>query len=282
MCEEKSRNDVFTALVIKYLQLAKENPLNSSRGGGATSGSILVFTETKDEARALAALDFGQRVKIAALTGDLSQSQRERTLADFRSGKLDVITATDVAARGLDIDGISTVIQYRFPREFASFVHRTGRCGRAGKQGTCALLVKQNEISSLLQLEKQISTTFSMQAIPSGNALMSNSLHPSQHTSLLSKLVSLDDGITKSVVSSGLYQRVVSQFTSLEESLQASLALLLVGNTNSLASYSLLNGQKGVSTISINVSMQDEIENILGDSFRYEKFTEREFAKSQN
>lgn len=106
----------------------------------------VVFTRTKRSAaflaQDLAELGFG----VAAVHGDLNQPQREKALHALRSGAVDVLIATDVAARGIDIDSITHVINYHLPDDAMTFVHRIGRTGRAGKTGTAVSLVGLEEI----------------------------------------------------------------------------------------------------------------------------------------
>ena len=81
-----------------------------------------------------------KRVSTEVLHGDIAQAQRERTLQRFRQDKFSVLVATDVAARGLDVDNVDLVVHYELPNETESFVHRCGRTGRAGKKGTAIAL----------------------------------------------------------------------------------------------------------------------------------------------
>ncbi len=95
----------------------------------------IVFTQTKAMADEVADKLKKQGFNANAIHGDYSQNKREKVLKDFRSGKLDILVATDVAARGLDIKGVETVYNYDIPKEVESYVHRIGRTGRAGKNG---------------------------------------------------------------------------------------------------------------------------------------------------
>jgi len=107
----------------------------------AADGLTLVFVRTRRGAdRLVKKLNF-QQVDAVAMHGDLSQGQRQRALRRFESGKVQVLVATDVAARGLDIDDIAHVINYDPPDEDKGYVHRTGRTGRAGKSGTAITFV---------------------------------------------------------------------------------------------------------------------------------------------
>jgi ATP-dependent RNA helicase RhlE len=106
-----------------------------------TSTSTLVFVRTKRGADRLARKLAGHGVRAVAMHGDMSQSARQRALSQFERGKVPTLVATDVAARGLDLDHITHVINFDPPQEDKGYVHRTGRTGRAGRSGTAITLV---------------------------------------------------------------------------------------------------------------------------------------------
>jgi superfamily II DNA/RNA helicase len=113
-------------------------------------GLTLVFVRTKRGADRLARKLAHHQVDAVAMHGDLNQGQRQRALARFESGKVQVLVATDVAARGLDIDDIAHVINYDPPEEDKGYVHRVGRTGRAGRSGNAITFVlpdQQDETS---------------------------------------------------------------------------------------------------------------------------------------
>jgi len=115
-------------------------------------GRALVFVRTKRGADRLAAKLRDRGLTVAAMHGDLSQQQRERTLVRFRSGKISTLVATDVAARGLDVEGIEHVVNYDPPSDDAGYVHRVGRTARAGATGTGVTLVtpqQQGDVSRM-------------------------------------------------------------------------------------------------------------------------------------
>jgi ATP-dependent RNA helicase RhlE len=107
----------------------------------SSEGLTLVFTRTKRGADRLAQKLGRQNVPAVAMHGDMSQNARERALARFESGKVKTLVATDVAARGLDLDDVTQVINFDPPEEDKDYVHRTGRTGRAGRDGTAVTLV---------------------------------------------------------------------------------------------------------------------------------------------
>ena len=107
----------------------------------ASDGLTLVFVRTKRGADRLAKKLAFHQVDAVSMHGDLSQGQRQRALRRFETGKVQVLVATDVAARGLDIDDIAHVINYDPPEEDKGYVHRTGRTGRAGRSGTAITFI---------------------------------------------------------------------------------------------------------------------------------------------
>jgi len=118
----------------------------------AEPGLALVFTRTKRGADRLAAKLKAKGLSVAAMHGDLSQGQRERTLARFHTGKVSTLIATDVAARGLDVDHIAHVINYDPPADDTGYVHRVGRTARAGNSGMGVTLVtpeQQGDVSRM-------------------------------------------------------------------------------------------------------------------------------------
>ncbi|URD86730.1 DEAD-box ATP-dependent RNA helicase [Musa troglodytarum] len=125
----------------------------------AKGGKCIVFTQTKRDADRLA-YSMGRSFGCEALHGDISQGQRERTLAGFRDGRFNILIATDVAARGLDIPNVDLVIHYELPNTTELFVHRSGRTGRAGKKGS-AILIHSYEQNRLVRgIEQEIGCRF--------------------------------------------------------------------------------------------------------------------------
>jgi len=109
-------------------------------------GLTMIFTRTKRTAQKIAD-DLTERgFAVAAVHGDLGQGAREQALRAFRTGKVDVLVATDVAARGLDVDDVTHVINYQCPEDAMTYVHRIGRTARAGKSGTAITLIDWDEL----------------------------------------------------------------------------------------------------------------------------------------
>jgi superfamily II DNA/RNA helicase len=123
-----------------------------AKGRGAT----MVFTRTKRTAQKVADELAERGFKVGAVHGDLGQAAREKALKAFRSGDVDVLVATDVAARGIDIDDITHVINYQIPEDEQAYVHRIGRTGRAGKTGIAVTLVDWDELARWEMIDKAL------------------------------------------------------------------------------------------------------------------------------
>ena len=119
-----------------------------------TDGPVLVFVRTKSGAERLARKLAGFGLKAASLHADRTQAQRTQAVEGFRSGRYRVLVATDVAARGLDIDGITHVVNYEVPSNRETYVHRVGRTGRAEATGTALTLVAPEELRALQALQR--------------------------------------------------------------------------------------------------------------------------------
>ncbi len=116
--------------------------------------AMLVFTRTKNETETLAEKLRARGFGAAAINGDVVQAQRERTIKQLRDGKLDILVATDVAARGLDVERISHVVNFDIPIDTESYVHRVGRTGRAGRAGDAISFVTPRERRLLSSIER--------------------------------------------------------------------------------------------------------------------------------
>ncbi|RDX71750.1 DEAD-box ATP-dependent RNA helicase 3, chloroplastic, partial [Mucuna pruriens] len=140
----------------------------------AKGGKTIVFTQTKRDADEVS-LALTNSIMSEALHGDISQHQRERTLNGFRQGKFTVLVATDVAARGLDIPNVDLIIHYELPNDPETFVHRSGRTGRAGKQGTAILLYTSSQRRTVRSLERDVGCHFEFVSPPAMEEVLGSS-----------------------------------------------------------------------------------------------------------
>ena len=202
----------------------------------------IIFTKTKKDADDLSG-HLGKVVPNAALHGDVSQHQREKTLKQFRDGVIKCLIATDVAARGLDIPNVELVIQYELPQDVETFVHRSGRTGRAGKSGTALSLYTERENRMLRNIARETGAKFKhvsppttadvLEAAASQISSRLDAVHPElvQHfTPAATELLERDDG--KSAV-----EALASAFATMS------------GYTQPPERKSLINGSKGTATL---------------------------------
>ena len=127
---------------------------------------MIVFVRTKSETEEVADALRAAGFSAAAINGDIAQAQRERTVEQLKSGRLDILVATDVAARGLDVERISHVVNFDIPREAESYVHRIGRTGRAGRSGEAILFVTPKEKRMLRTIERATKATLTEDELP--------------------------------------------------------------------------------------------------------------------
>ena len=129
--------------------------------------AMIVFVRTKQATEEVAGRLSARGFSAAAINGDVPQAQRERTIAALKDGSIDILVATDVAARGLDVDRISHVLNYDIPQDTESYVHRIGRTGRAGRSGNALLFVSPRERHLLKAIEKATRQKLTETQLPS-------------------------------------------------------------------------------------------------------------------
>jgi ATP-dependent RNA helicase DeaD len=132
-----------------------------------TFDGMIIFVRTKTATIELAEKLEARGYSAAAINGDMSQTLRERTIAHLKNGKLDILIATDVAARGLDVDRITHVVNYDIPYDTESYVHRIGRTGRAGRSGDAILFIAPRERKLLGNIEKATKQKVEEMGLPS-------------------------------------------------------------------------------------------------------------------
>jgi len=134
----------------------------------------IVFCRMKKEVDRLVAHLTAQGFKVSGLHGDMEQKQREVTIRAFKQGGIDIFIATDVAARGLDVNDVTHVFNYHIPFDSESYVHRIGRTGRGGKTGEAITLVSPNELRTIKRIEKDVGTKMTTQVIPTRIEVQNN------------------------------------------------------------------------------------------------------------
>jgi len=147
----------------------------------------LIFTRTKVDAQDIAEKLTREGYDIDALHGDLTQQQRDKVMGQFRDKSLQLLIATDVAARGIDVQGITHVINYELPDDVEVYTHRSGRTGRAGSTGICMSIVHSRELYKLKQIERIVQAPFHKFEIPTGKDVCRK-----QFFSFMDKLIQTD------------------------------------------------------------------------------------------
>ena len=130
-------------------------------------GGVIIFARTKAVTVTVAEALDAQGMACAVLNGDVPQSLRERTIERLKQGKVDILVATDVAARGLDVDRIGLVVNYDAPFDSEAYVHRIGRTGRAGREGDAILFLSHRERRLLFNLERAVGSSIEPMEVPS-------------------------------------------------------------------------------------------------------------------
>src|SRR5512137_695092 len=129
----------------------------------------IVFCNTKRRAEELAGKVKARGYRAEELHGDMKQSQRDRVMGSFRKGQIDILIATDVAARGIDVDDVDMVINFDVPQDVEYYVHRIGRTGRAGKSGKAVTFVAPRDFTKLREIEHYAKIRIPKIPIPSQN-----------------------------------------------------------------------------------------------------------------
>jgi len=152
---------------------------------------MIIFSRTKLGTEELAGKLQARGFSAAAINGDIQQAQRERTIQQLKDGKIDILVATDVAARGLDVERISHVINYDVPHDPESYTHRIGRTGRAGRSGEAILFVTPREKNLLKSIERATRQPISMLELPSIQAV--NDVRIAKFKSQISETLALGE-----------------------------------------------------------------------------------------
>ncbi|STY68465.1 DEAD/DEAH box helicase [Micrococcus luteus] len=153
----------------RYLQVGHQYKLEAMTRILETEDheGVIAFVRTRAGTEELAQKLTRAGFKAVAISGDIAQKQREKTVEDLKAGRVDILVATDVAARGLDVERISHVINYDIPQDAESYVHRIGRTGRAGRQGDAVLFMTPRERFLLKQIERTTRQQVEEMAVPS-------------------------------------------------------------------------------------------------------------------
>jgi len=165
LVEGKSISEVARQLLLADGQEHKDKLLIALlQQGGFTRA--LVFGNKRSTAVRLAGLLNYHKLRCACLHGEMSTEQRKQVMQQFKDGKIDVVCASDVAARGLDVKDIDLVINYDMPHSGDDYLHRTGRTGRAGAQGLAVSLVSAGEWNLMISIQRYLKLSFERRSLP--------------------------------------------------------------------------------------------------------------------
>eukprot|EP00922_Rhytidocystis_sp_ex-Travisia-forbesii_P059534 GHVS01088280.1.p1 GENE.GHVS01088280.1~~GHVS01088280.1.p1 ORF type:complete len:703 (+),score=117.30 GHVS01088280.1:113-2221(+) len=213
--------------------------------GGGPTGKAIVFTETKSQAN-----DIGMSSAISqqcrVLHGDIPQSTREVTLKAFKQGKFNCLVATDVAARGIHVDDVDLVVQIDLPKDVDSYIHRSGRTGRANKSGTCMTFCKHSDRAFLRTIERKANITFVRVGVPQPDELV-EALAAHAAGKLQSANVPVDSIASLATVANGL----IEQYGAAEAVSRCLYELSGVGRSGCGVLRSALTGREGFKTYSL-------------------------------
>jgi ATP-dependent RNA helicase DeaD len=193
-----------------------------------TFDAIIIFVRTKTATIELAEKLNARGYAVAALNGDIAQNLRERTIEKLKNRKLDILVATDVAARGLDVQRISHVINYDIPHDSEGYVHRIGRTGRAGRSGEAILFVAPREQRMLRTIERSTKQKIELMQLPSVEQINNK------------RITRFKEKITNTLTNEDLdiYIRLVSQYQTEHdvafEDMAAALAMMVQGEMSLL------------------------------------------------
>lgn len=212
-------------------------------------GKTIVFTETKREADELVSGAVFKSLTAQALHGDVGQKQRDSTLNAFRAGSFNVLVATDVAARGIDIQDVDLVIQFDPPRDVDTYVHRSGRTGRAGKTGTSVLLFNPQQAKDIVRIERDLGHGFQFDLVgPPSTAV---ALKAAAKTSSIASLLVPDE-------TAAYFKEAAAELLEEcdnPENVVARCLAAISRRSSDVQSRSLLTGELGFSTVEMTNSL---------------------------
>lgn len=238
----------------RYLALKRVADINPNIYG-------IIFCRTRMETKEVADKLMQDGYNADALHGDLSQAQRDHVMARFRGKHLQMLVATDVAARGLDVNDLTHVINYNLPDDPEIYIHRSGRTGRAGKKGISVTLIHLREKNKIRQVEKIVNKTFIQKEVPTGKEICERQLF-----SLIDKVEKID-----------VNEEQIGEFMPV---IYKKLAWLdreeLIKHFVSVEFNRFLDYYKNAPDINVDESKQREIDSESGDRSR------RRRSRSQN
>ena len=256
-----SKEEITVPLIEQYYFETRDKVEGVSRLLDAgIDGKMIIFCRTKRGVDDLAAA-LGSRGYIAeGLHGDLSQTQRDRVMKKFREGRLDILIATDVAARGLDIDNVQYVINYDIPQDPESYVHRIGRTGRAGNSGVALTFIMPREFRQLKLIERVARTRIRRRELPTTTDVLEHQRE--QIVSKMQALLEMDDYADYMPIVTALGKEY-----EVEEIAAAALKLMQEGNKaleireekNTISDLNHTGGRPGMVRFFLNIGRNQKV-----------------------
>jgi ATP-dependent RNA helicase DDX21 len=210
-------------------------------------GKTIVFVETKREADELVSGGVFKSLTAQALHGDVGQKQRDATLAAFRAGAFNVLVATDVAARGIDVKNVDLVVQLDPPRDVDTYVHRSGRTGRAGSSGVSVLLFGPNQERDIVRIERDLGHNFQFELI--GPPSIESALRAAAKTSAVASTTIPEE-------TSQFFREAAAALLKQDnaEDVVARCLAAISRRSNEIQSRSLITGEIGMATVEMSNS----------------------------
>jgi len=173
-----TKNSSAKNIVHQYFTVAARERYNALRAVVSMNTDLfgVVFCRTKIETQKVAEKLIQDGYKAAAIHGDLSQNQRDIVMQSFRKKRIQLLIATDVAARGIDVDDLTHVINYQLPDEIETYTHRSGRTGRAGKKGTSIIFVTKSDRRKIKLIENKLQTKLTELQMPSPEEVLTSKI----------------------------------------------------------------------------------------------------------
>ncbi|MEE3380307.1 MAG: DEAD/DEAH box helicase [Succiniclasticum sp.] len=256
-----SKEEITVPLIEQYYFETRDKVEGISRLLDAgIDGKMIIFCRTKRGVDDLVAA-LGSRGYIAeGLHGDLTQTQRDRVMKKFREGRLDILIATDVAARGLDIDNVQYVINYDIPQDPESYVHRIGRTGRAGNTGVALTFILPREFRQLKLIERVARTRIRRRELPTTTDVLEHQRE--QIISKMQSLLEIDDYADYMPIVTAL-----SKEYEVEEIAAAALKLMQEGNKaleiheekNTISDLTNTGGRPGMVRFFLNIGRNQKV-----------------------
>ena len=211
----------------------------------------VIFCRTKRDTQKVAEKLIEDGYSAAAIHGDLSQNQRDLVMRSFRSRQIQMLVATDVAARGIDVNNITHVINYQLPDEVETYTHRSGRTGRAGKSGVSIVIVNKGEIRKIRQIEKIIGRKFEQKTVPNGMEICQVQLFH----------------LANKIKNTEVNTEIESYLPGIEEQLEGISKEELIKKVFSVEFTRFFNYYKSSKDLNVNAKAEDKEES--GDSTRF-------------